>query len=1293
MKATVGQHLVNSRLPEELKDYNRVLDKDEASVIFSYLAKYKPDEYLDIADYLNRLGADVSYYEGTTLRPSDILAPFDKKPILAELKLKEAEINIDPTLNPKQRKAKLEDLYSRYQNKLEKLTYEAALNKDNAFAKQVESKSRGSKSQLLNLLTTPATYRDSRGNMIPVFIENSLSEGLEPHEQWAASYGGRLGVICLAGDTLVLLSNGSKKQLKDIIPGDVVFSSDLDGNQKPSKVLALHKNGVMPVFEYKFKSKTDSFKVRCTKSHKFLVEHNSKRELRAISRCYSADIKFVNTVDNYILVESKFIGYLNTYDLEIEDPGHKYVLANGLISENSTKFCITEGQAIELYDGSKRMIEDIVEGDQVYTVDPNSLVKQCVDVLEVFDNGPRECFKYVFETEDRRITLKATKEHRVLVVNRFGLYRMARLEELKIDDDNLKVILAKELEQDQDIVLDLVDIIPCGKQNTYDIGVDHYSHRYVMESGIVVSNSTRQAGYLGKLLAAAAIDQLVTEDDCETLNGIPVSVDDNDNVGAVLAIPTNNYGAGTVVTKEVLSDLKNADIDEIVVRSPTTCEATKGVCKYCVGKRETGDFPPLGYNAGVNAASAFAERIAQGALDTKHCLSASSRVLYGDWSSKPIKDVEVGDVVMGCSKAGVMKPVKVLSVFDNGPRECYRTTFIKNGTHHDTDEQYVLESTLDHKILSTRQVTNSTEEYLNFVSRILPVGKKSKYFYAVTPKEFQDYRSSDEPRAMILGCLLGDGCYVESVGGVHFSCADLEQLEDMQKILESFNCKLVKLMGHDYYYRISKNHVVNGNSEPNDIKSYLKYAGLYGKYAYEKVLPLGIAKWNNESVANLIGGLVVTDGSIFNSNSSGKPGISFCSTSRLLVEQVQYLLFMRFGILTTNITCINKAGKPITSLHHEKEYFNIRDQYQFTITNWQSVQKFYNKIPLIGCKKRKFKEFMTNYGGPKQVNYLGLKRIKQEFIGVLPTYDIEVDHEDHLFVLENGLIVSNSGKKRAGKTTYSGFDVIKNLATAPKQFEHEATVAEIDGKVESIEEAPQGGWYITIGDQKHYIHPDLGPKVKPGDIVEAGDALNEGIPAPADVVRLKGIGEGRRYFAERFTDAVKDTGLKAHRRNAEVLARSIIDHLKIDELQDSENGLPGEVVNYSGWAKQYTPRKGHEVLDPDSAKNKYLEQPALHYSIGTRVTPSVAKKLKKHGIQEIDVYDKPPNVSPYMVGVAKTPEYKNDWVARLGSSYLKERLSEDIRKGSFSDVHGVHPLPGVAKGVTFGNPRPGEVGY
>lgn len=42
-----------------------------------------------------------------------------------------------------------------------------------------------------------------------------------------------------------------------------------------------------------------------------------------------------------------------------------------------------------------------------------------------------------------------------------------------------------------------------------------------------------------------------------------------------------------------------------------------------------------------------------------------------DWSVKAIKDIHVGDYVLGCDTSGRYKPAKVTNVFDNGYQPVY----------------------------------------------------------------------------------------------------------------------------------------------------------------------------------------------------------------------------------------------------------------------------------------------------------------------------------------------------------------------------------------------------------------------------------------------------------------------------------------------------------------------------------------------------------------------------------------------------------------------------------------------
>lgn len=153
-----------------------------------------------------------------------------------------------------------------------------------------------------------------------------------------------------------------------------------------------------------------------------------------------------------------------------------------------------------------------------------------------------------------------------------------------------------------------------------------------------------------------------------------------------------------------------------------------------------------------------------------------------DGSTKPIEKIRPGELVLGCDLNGYVSPTPVVNWYDNGIQECYRTEFKENGSQGGAS--IALESTIIHKILCTRVVTGQKEEVLNWQPRILPVGTKSKCFYAYTVSSFDDRGCKDEQLAMLLGILVGDGCYTKSVGGVYLSCADDTEIADLQKSIE-----------------------------------------------------------------------------------------------------------------------------------------------------------------------------------------------------------------------------------------------------------------------------------------------------------------------------------------------------------------------------------------------------------------------------------------------------------------------------------------------------------------------------
>jgi DNA-directed RNA polymerase subunit beta' len=285
---------------------------------------------------------------------------------------------------------------------------------------------------------------------------------------------------------------------------------------------------------------------------------------------------------------------------------------------------------------------------------------------------------------------------------------------------------------------------------------------------------------------------------------------------------------------------------------------------------------------------------------------------------------------------------------------------------------------------------------------------------------------------------------------------------------------------------------------------------------------------------------------------------------------------------------------------------------------------------------------------------------------------------------ESAMKARHSGGAATSLGGQQGFKLINQLANIPKTFVGKAPLAQEDGVVTDLVPADAGGYFITVNDEEHYIGMDQTPSVKLGDRVEQGQALSTGLVDPREVVQYRGIGDGRKYYMEAMKKAFDDSGLPVNRRNFELIAKAAIDHVKITDPEGIGNYLPDQVVSYSAIEKDYQPRASAKMLRTDLAYGKYLEEPKLHYSIGTKVTSAVIKHLKEHDVESVLVHEQHPKFEPVMVRLVDVPEHHDDWMHVLNSTNLAKRFVNMVNKGATSDTQGSSPIPGLAYGVGFG---------
>ena len=152
---------------------------------------------------------------------------------------------------------------------------------------------------------------------------------------------------------------------------------------------------------------------------------------------------------------------------------------------------------------------------------------------------------------------------------------------------------------------------------------------------------TANSGYLTRRLVDVAQDLVITEVDCGTEDGMLVSavIEGGDVVealgtrilGRVTAEDVVDDGnlvveKGTMLDERAVDLIEASSVDEIMVRSPITCETRYGLCSMCYGRDlGRGHLVNIGEAVGVIAAQSIGEPGTQLTMRTFHIGGAASR--------------------------------------------------------------------------------------------------------------------------------------------------------------------------------------------------------------------------------------------------------------------------------------------------------------------------------------------------------------------------------------------------------------------------------------------------------------------------------------------------------------------------------------------------------------------------------------------------------------------------------------------------------------------------------------------
>jgi DNA-directed RNA polymerase subunit beta' len=230
----------------------------------------------------------------------------------------------------------------------------------------------------------------------------------------------------------------------------------------------------------------------------------------------------------------------------------------------------------------------------------------------------------------------------------------------------------------------------------------------------------------------------------------------------------------------------------------------------------------------------------------------------------------------------------------------------------------------------------------------------------------------------------------------------------------------------------------------------------------------------------------------------------------------------------------------------------------------------------------------------------------------------------------------------AGSKSIDHFTRVQQVVRMPEVLPGSAVLSTVDGHVDKVEhDKATGGWNVHVAGENHYVPALKGhPTVKAGQEIKKGESLSEGPKNPRDLLAItKNVGSVQQYLVEEL-EKLYGGKSNIHRRNTEVFIRALTNIAEVRDPGDHPNLMKGDHVHLT------------EIL---------------HFN----------SKLPSGG--------KPIEHDPILKGTNVLPtDVQTDWLAMLQSKDLKRTIADAAAEGWHSDIHNVHPVPGMAFGAEFG---------
>jgi hypothetical protein len=368
-----------------------------------------------------------------------------------------------------------------------------------------------------------------------------------------------------------------------------------------------------------------------------------------------------------------------------------------------------------------------------------------------------------------------------------------------------------------------------------------------------------------------------------------------------------------------------------------------------------------------------------------------------------IKDVRPGDLVVGANGLGGTSAERVLDVLDQGTAPAWHYRFRPGRARSGLVDLVTTEKT------QALQCLKMGDRWPKLrMPHIRSLGEPHPRMGLFPAAGLQCGQVGD-PRAFLLGALMGNGC---TSSNVTLTTADNELAESLNASLQCVGWKLLPIVRNRRSgmpsYEFTVRDLTVAMHRRSGVRQWLEEIGFYGLKAWEKRVPEVCRTWTNDAIAELLTGYAATDGSSPKLGSgSHLTGMIWSSTSRGMLEDVQELLLSRFGIYA-NIRSFGRVGKTASQLVYGYEITQRHKCWVLVVCSQEGVRRLCDVLQPVCGKVRKFLDGNAAAPAPVRDERLVLRYVDRTFLGDRHMYDLVITSRQGLFVLGNGAIVVGS---------------------------------------------------------------------------------------------------------------------------------------------------------------------------------------------------------------------------------------------------------------------------------------------